>query len=171
MNNNISKHIHESQKNESDNRRNKLAKILPKMVDCKYLAEMENLSLRQLRKQSKEVKNILKYIEGLELSKHALSKKRILLSNINKINFVLNSLLNNNQFAATNLWDCSTDHFKLIAAIYVALKEISSRLIKQDKNVISNPIHKQFVFVSSEIGLRLYSLYVDDRKDGDIVFT
>ena len=75
---------------------------------------------------------------------------------------MLNSLINSKVFTELDLEKTDTDYFELLVGLYICMKDVTTNFMKH------YPSHKcaaQLTHVSSEIGLRLYSLYLDTRLD------
>lgn len=146
---------------EIQNRRRLMEKVIARHQEEKPFAKYMQMTNKQLKKQSKGFGLIYRYIDGLNLDRfHANSKLVPTPTQAQRISSMLNSLINSKLFAALDLEDITADYTDLLIGLYIVMKDLTANFMSRYPN------HKgigQLTYVSSEIGLRLYSLYVDDR--------
>lgn len=146
---------------EIQNRRRLMEKVIERHQAEKPFIKYMQLTSKQLKKQSKGFGLIHRYIDGLGLDRfHANPKLVLTPTQAQRISTMLNSMINSKIFAALDLEDITTDYSDLLIGLYITMKDVTANFMKRYPN------HKgigQLTYVSSEIGLRLYSLYVDDR--------
>ena len=147
---------------EMKKRREQIGALLEPHLSYEILAEYENLSRKELKKKSKEFCFIHMQIKDLGLSRYAKTHKGISNTNVAKISTIMSYISHSKQFCDMDMEKCDQDYFDLVLSIYAALKGIGEVMTKFN---ISLAVKQKYVFISSEIGLRLYSLYIDHRMD------
>lgn len=147
---------------EMKKRREVITAIASRYTDHSVLTAYENLTNKELRKKSKEFCFIHKAISSVNFA--ALAKNPLMLSNakVRSLSLVLTSISHSKQFSAMNMENPTTDYFDLTMALYEATKAIGANLAKRS---IDLKIRQEFTFIASEIGLRIYNMYVDQRQD------
>lgn len=147
---------------EMKKRRELIASLSNEFLNHDTLKRFEELNRRELRQMSKEFRFIHEFIKDSGLSRMAKTGKGVSSVNIRKLAVNLSFILHSKQFSAMDMEDSTSDYFKLTLAIYVAVKAIDEVVRKNNIDMITR---QKLVFVSSELGLRLYTMYVDERMD------
>lgn len=147
---------------EMSKRRQLIASLSEEFLNHDFLKRYEELSRRELRQMTKEFRFVHEMIKDLGLSRMAKTGKGVSSVNIRKLAAALMYLLHSKQFSAMDLEDSTSDYFKLALAVYVAVKAIDEVV---RKNNVDQVTRQKLVFASSELGLRLYTMYVDQRMD------
>lgn len=149
--------------NEMKNRRIRLAPIILEHAEKAHLIQLLKLSNKELKKRSTKFMLIYRYLDSLQLDRFFYGDKVPTPQHVRRINVTLNSLINSKPFLQCDFEDINTDYFDLLIGVFVGLKNIlgayNKRFGVEDKNTVG------LTHVTSEIGLRLYSLYVDNRLD------
>ena len=152
----------EVQKVEISNRRKLMDKVIIRHNEEQLFKKYLKLSSKELKKCSKGFNFIMRYIDGLGLERYYGTKAVPTTTQAHRISVMLNSLINSKIFTELDLEKTDTDYFDLLVGLYSCMKDVTANFLKV------NPGHKgvaELTHVSSEIGLRLYSLYVDNRLD------
>ena len=152
----------EVQKVEISNRRKLMDKVIVHHNEQQIFKQCMKLSPKELKKRSKGFNFIMRYIEGLGLERYYGSTSPSAPPQAHRISVMLNSLINSKVFTELDLEKTDTDYFDLLVGLYICMKDVTANFMK------TYPGHKcvvELTHVSSEIGLRLYSLYLDTRLD------
>lgn len=152
----------EVQKVEISNRRKLMDKVIVQQYEQQIFKQCMKLSPKELKKHSKGFNFIMRYIEGLGLERYYGTKAVPTTTQAHRISVMLNSLINSKVFTELDLEKTDTDYFDLLVGLYICMKDVTANFMK------TYPGHKcvaELTHVSSEIGLRLYSLYLDTRLD------
>lgn len=152
----------EVQKVEISNRRKLMDKVIVRHNEQQIFKQCMKLSPKELKKRSKGFNFIMRYIEGLGLERYYGSTSTPAPTQAHRISVMLNSLINSKVFTELDLEKTDTDYFDLLVGLYICMKDVTANFMK------TYPGHKcvvELTHVSSEIGLRLYSLYLDTRLD------
>ncbi len=147
---------------EMQKRRTFIANLSDEFINHDVLEAYENLTNKELRKHSKEFSFIHFQIRSLHLSRMAKTGKGVTNQRIKQIITALSYISHSKQFSAMDMEDSTTDYFRITMALYIATKAIAPMF---KANNIPDQTKQNFVFISSEIGLRIYSLYTDHRMD------
>lgn len=153
---------HEVQRVEISNRRMLMDKVIVRHNEQQLFKQYLKLSSKELKKRSKGFNFIHRYIDGLGLERYYGTKATPATTQAHRIAVMLNSLINSKIFSGLDLEKTDTDYFDLLVGLYICMKDVTANFMK------AYPGHKcvaELTHVSSEIGLRLYSLYVDNRLD------
>lgn len=147
-------------------RRSKIDILVKKIEANGGLKVLMKIDAKTLKGMSKEFKIIHGAIEASDIVKILDKKVTTNTKTMRKLNIYLSVVLNNLMVNQLNLKEDGTPHQALIVGLYSALKQIEKMV---DKNQISPVIYRDFVYVASEIGLRLYSIVVSDmfKEDED----
>lgn len=152
----------EVQQVEIKNRRALMERVIARHNEQQLFKKFMSLSNKELKKKSKSFVGIMRYLEGLGLERYYGAKNTPTPTQAHRIAVMLNSMLNSKVFTELNLEKTDTDYFDLLTGLYICMKDLTAnfmRMYSGDKRV------HQLTHVASEIGLRLYSLYVDTRLD------
>ena len=152
----------EVQKVEISNRRKLMDKVIVRHNEQQIFKQCMKLSSKELKKRSKGFNFIMRYIEGLGLERYYGTTAIPGAHQAHRISVMLNSLINSKVFTELDLEKTDTDYFDLLVGLYICMKDVTANFMK------TYPGHKcvaELTHVSSEIGLRLYSLYLDTRLD------
>lgn len=152
----------EVQRVEISNRRKLMEKVIARHNEQQLFKQYMKLSSKECKKHSKGFNFIMRYIEGLGLERYYGTKATPAANQARRISVMLNSLINSKVFTELNLEKPDTDYFDLLVGLYICMKDVTANFMK------TYPGHKcvaELTHVSSEIGLRLYSLYLDTRLD------
>lgn len=147
---------------EISNRRKFMDKVIIRHNEEQLFKKYLKLSSKELKKRSKGFNFIMRYIDGLGLERYYGTKAVPTTTQAHRISVMLNSLINSKLFTELDLEKADTDYFHLLVGLYICMKDVTANFMKV------HPGHKgvaELTHVSSEIGLRLYSLYVDTRLD------
>ena len=152
----------EVQKVEISNRRKLMDKVIVRHNEQQIFKQCMKLSAKELKKHSKGFNFVMRYIDGLGLERYYGSTSTPTPTQAHRIAIMLNSLINSKVFTELDLEKTDTDYFDLLVGLYICMKDVTANFMK------TYPGHKcvvELTHVSSEIGLRLYSLYLDTRLD------
>lgn len=150
----------EVQRVEIANRRKFMSSVIEEHKREGYFIRFLELSNKHLKKQSKGFILIHRYIEGLGLERYYETTATPVPAQAHRIAVMLNSMIGSKPFTLLNLEKADTDYFQLLVGLYMCMKSVTANFMKlypNDKRVA------ELTHVSSEIGLRLYSLYEDTR--------
>lgn len=152
----------EVQRVEISNRRKLMDKVIIRHNEQQLFKKLMKLAPKELKKRSKGFNFIMRYIEGLGLERYYGTKATPATTQAHRISVMLNSLINSKVFTELDLEKTDTDYFDLLVGLYICMKDVTANFMR------TYPGHKcvaELTHVSSEIGLRLYSLYLDTRLD------
>lgn len=145
---------------ELSNRRNLMDKVIKAQNEKQLFKKFLKLSAKELKKHSKGFNFVMRYIDGLGLERYYGTTSTPTPNQAHRIAVMLNSLINSKVFTELDLEKTDTDYFELLVGLYICMKDVTANFMKHYPNHKCTP---QLTDVSSEIGLRLYSLYVDTR--------
>ena len=151
----------EAMSNELTSRRNLVTEIATRNKDNPTFKALRSLSSKEMKKMTKGFSVIYRYVEPLNFHLFEVGNRSPSATELKKIALIINSLTNSKPFAALDLEDVNTDYFRLTLATYIVLKNIISN-VKAKRN---DPSMSALIDVTSELGLRIYSLYIDNRQD------
>ena len=149
-------------RNDLTNRRSLLTGIIERNKDNKTFTALKNLSNKEMKKMSKGFMLVYRYVEPLGFHIYEKGGKVPSVTETKKIALTINSLCSSTQFAGLDIEDVNTDHFRLVLATYMSLKKILTDVQAKRKTDVTT---SALIDATSELGLRLYSLYVDNRQD------
>lgn len=158
----MSEPAREALRNDLTNRRALLAEIIVRNKDNKTFTALKNLSSKDMKKMTKGFMLVYRYVEPLGFHIYEKGGKVLSIVETRKIALTINSLCNSKQFAKLDIEDVNTDYFRLILATYMSLKKILTDVQAKRKTDVTT---SALIDATSELGLRLYSLYVDNRQD------
>lgn len=159
----MSERSREAMRNELTARRNLVNDIVQSLMKVNSFDLYNKLSNKELRKKSKEFMLVYRYMEPLQFHLYTVKNKIPSLAEVKRMSQTINALCNSKQFAQMDLEKVDTDYFEITLASYIAVKHVIDAFKKK------RPDQKQamdiLVMVASELGLRIYDLYIDNRQD------
>lgn len=147
---------------ETKKRRDLIASLDPEYLNHDVMEQFEKLSRKDLRKYSKEFIFIHDQVKDLGLSHMAKTGRGISSDKIKRVIAALSYISHSKQFSAMSLEDPNTDYFRLVMAVNIATKALPDHF---KQNRIPPVLLDRLRFIASEIGIRIYTMYVDRRMD------
>ena len=151
----------EAMRNELTTRRTLVNRMVETLMGINHFDVYRKLSNKELKKKSKEFMLVCRYVEPLQLHLYTAGTKVPSMTEVKRIAAIVNSLCNSKQFAKMDLEDVTTDFFEIVLATYIACKLIIESFKKRRPDQTA-AIH-MMTMVASDVGLRLYDLYIDNR--------
>lgn len=152
----------EVQRVEIANRRKLMDVVIKQHIKDDLFRKFLGYSQKELKKRTKGFSLIMRHIEGLNLGRYFESTATPTPTQAHRISVAINSLISAKSFTELDLEKTDTDYFQLLVGLYICMKSVTANFMKlypKDKRV------HELTWVSSEVGLRLYSLYIDTRKE------